>query len=66
MPATPHGIHGDVRPGFEGVRTAFAENFERRREIGAACCIYLHGEKVVDLWGGCGIVRPARCGWRTR
>ena len=52
MPATPHGIHGDVRPGFEGVRTAFAENFERRREIGAACCIYLHGEKVVDLWGG--------------
>jgi hypothetical protein len=20
--------------------------------LGAACCIYLHGEKVVDLWGG--------------
>jgi CubicO group peptidase (beta-lactamase class C family) len=45
-------IHGDARPGFKGVREAFAENFSRRRELGAACCIYQHGEKVVDLWGG--------------
>jgi CubicO group peptidase (beta-lactamase class C family) len=34
------------------VREAFLENFERRGELGAACCIYHHGEKVVDLWGG--------------
>jgi len=34
------------------VREAFAENFSRRHELGAACCIYHHGEKVVDLWGG--------------
>lgn len=38
--------------GYEAVREAFAENFARRREIGAACCIYRNGEKVVDLWGG--------------
>ena len=45
-------IHGFVSPGFEAVRHAFAENFARRRELGAACCVYHKGEKVVDLWGG--------------
>ncbi len=45
-------IHGFVRAGFEAVRAAFAENFSRRRELGAACCVYHRGEKVVDLWGG--------------
>jgi CubicO group peptidase (beta-lactamase class C family) len=47
-----HAIHGFVQPGFEAVREAFEENFSLRRELGAACCIYHHGEKVVDLWGG--------------
>lgn len=46
------GIRGFVSPGFEAVRDAFVENFSRRKELGAACCIYRHGEKVVDLWGG--------------
>ncbi|HSK73230.1 MAG TPA: serine hydrolase domain-containing protein [Pyrinomonadaceae bacterium] len=45
-------IHGFVKPGFEAVREAFAENFAKRREIGAACSVYHKGEKVVDLWGG--------------
>ena len=45
-------IHGFVSPGYEVVREAFAENFARRHEIGAACCVYHKGEKVVDLWGG--------------
>jgi CubicO group peptidase (beta-lactamase class C family) len=45
-------IHGDVHEGFEAVREAFAENFTHRRELGAACCIYSQGERVVDLWGG--------------
>ncbi len=44
--------NGFVRPGFESVREAFVENFERRGELGAACCVYHRGEKVVDLWGG--------------
>ncbi len=44
-------ISGFVKPGFEAVQ-AFIENFERRHELGAACCIYYRGEKVVDLWGG--------------
>jgi CubicO group peptidase (beta-lactamase class C family) len=50
--STAAEIHGLVSPGFEAVRDAFAENFSRRREIGAACCVYHKGEKVVDLWGG--------------
>ena len=46
------GIDGHVRPGFEAVRDAFAENFSRRHELGGACCVYYRGEKVVDVWGG--------------
>jgi len=45
-------VAGFARPGFEAVREAFIENFERRKELGAACCVYHRGEKVVDLWGG--------------
>jgi CubicO group peptidase (beta-lactamase class C family) len=45
-------ISGFVKPEFEAVRDAFLENFKRRHELGAACCIYHRGEKVVDLWGG--------------
>ncbi len=43
---------GFAKPGFQAVREAFIENFERRHELGAACCVYHRGEKVVDLWGG--------------
>jgi len=45
-------ISGFVSPGFEAVADAFAENFARRHELGGACCVYVQGEKVVDLWGG--------------
>jgi hypothetical protein len=45
-------IHGYVKGGFESVQEAFSENFTRRDELGAACSIFYHGEKVVDLWGG--------------
>jgi CubicO group peptidase (beta-lactamase class C family) len=52
-------ILGYVSRGFEGVREAFAENFVRRRELGGACCVFVRGEKVVDLWGG---IRNKRTG----
>jgi CubicO group peptidase (beta-lactamase class C family) len=56
-------IAGSVSGGFEPVREAFVENFTRRGELGAACCVYREGEKVVDLWGG---VRDRESGepWR--
>jgi CubicO group peptidase (beta-lactamase class C family) len=47
-----HRIEGHVRRGFEAVRDAFADNFARRRELGAACSAFYRGENVVDLWGG--------------
>jgi CubicO group peptidase (beta-lactamase class C family) len=47
-----NALSGFIKPGFEAVQEAFAENFERRNELGAACCVYYRGEKVVDLWGG--------------
>jgi CubicO group peptidase (beta-lactamase class C family) len=52
-------VSGFVKAGFEAVRDAFVENFARRNELGAACCVYHRGEKVVDLWGG---VRNATTG----
>jgi CubicO group peptidase (beta-lactamase class C family) len=45
-------IDGFVAQGFEGVRDAFAGNFERDKEVGAGVCVYLDGRPVVDLWGG--------------
>ena len=45
-------VEGHVSPGFGRVREVFRENFERRHELGGACCAYYCGEKVVDLWGG--------------
>jgi len=45
-------LNGYVVAGFERVAAAFQTNFEQRGEIGAACCAYYRGEKVVDLWGG--------------
>ena len=45
-------VDGHVSRGYEAVRDAFEENFDRHGELGGACCAYHHGEKVVDLWGG--------------
>ncbi|MFI5522662.1 serine hydrolase domain-containing protein [Streptomyces platensis] len=45
-------INGEVTARFEPVREAFAANFDRHGDIGAAVCVYHHGQPVVDLWGG--------------
>jgi len=57
-------VHGFVSPGFEGVRDAFAANFETEpdafnqmlgvdvNEVGSAVSVFRHGEPVVDLWAG--------------
>lgn len=46
------GVDGDVDDGFGAVRDEFVRNFTERREIGAACAVYVEDRKVVDLWGG--------------
>lgn len=44
-------IGGSVAPGFEPVRDAFAANLAERGEVGAAVCVRVQGEVVIDLWG---------------
>lgn len=45
-------IHGTVAPGFEGVRDAFAANFDQHGDVGASVCATVGGNIVADLWGG--------------
>lgn len=45
-------LHGFVAEGFEGVAQAFATNFRKEDELGAACSVVIDGQTVVDLWGG--------------
>lgn len=45
-------LHGCVETGFQRVADAFATNFARHGDIGAACCVYVDGRPVVDIWSG--------------
>jgi CubicO group peptidase (beta-lactamase class C family) len=45
-------IHGECDPRLRAVREAFEEGFRSRDEVGAAVCVTLDGEPVVDLWAG--------------
>jgi CubicO group peptidase (beta-lactamase class C family) len=45
-------IHGTCDPKFHLVRQEFERNLRERGEVGASVCVTLHGETVVDLWGG--------------
>jgi CubicO group peptidase (beta-lactamase class C family) len=46
-------VQGHVEDGWGKVADAFRANFEGNpREVGAACCVYVGGRPVVDLWGG--------------
>jgi CubicO group peptidase (beta-lactamase class C family) len=53
-------LQGWTANGFEGVRDAFARNFEEGTEAGAAFSAYHRGQKVVDLWGGVADVNTGR------
>lgn len=55
MNALPGAVEGRCDARFAGVREAFAAGFalpEAHRETGAALCVMLGGQVVVDLWGG--------------
>ncbi|MEI4508755.1 serine hydrolase domain-containing protein [Sphingopyxis sp. CCNWLW253] len=45
-------IHGEVAPGYEPLRDAFAANFAERFEYGASIALVKDGDLVVSLWGG--------------
>lgn len=45
-------IHGYFDLQFEAVKDAFAELFDDPQERGAALCVQVGGETVLDLWAG--------------
>ena len=45
-------VQGHCDERFAEVKAAFAGNFERFDEVGAAVAVTVNGEPVVDLWGG--------------
>jgi CubicO group peptidase (beta-lactamase class C family) len=42
----------EAEAGFGKVADAFADNFQRHREVGAAFCLYQDGRVVAEGWGG--------------
>lgn len=45
-------IAGECQPAFNPIRDIFYKNFRAGREVGAALCIQIDGEVVLDLWAG--------------
>ena len=45
-------IGGSCDDRFARVRVEFEANFRERGDVGAAVCVSVDGERVVDLWGG--------------
>jgi CubicO group peptidase (beta-lactamase class C family) len=57
-------IEGTCDARFEPVRNAFAANFAKHDELGAAVAVTIDGREVVNLWGG--YADPARTRpWRS-
>jgi CubicO group peptidase (beta-lactamase class C family) len=45
-------IDGFTAAKFDGLKAAFAANFDAGNEVGASVAVIHQGEVVVDLWGG--------------
>jgi len=45
-------VDGTCETRFEGVRKALAASLDSGADLGASVAVYLHGEPVVDIWGG--------------
>jgi CubicO group peptidase (beta-lactamase class C family) len=45
-------VQGTCEPRFESVRTTLAGQLDRGEDLGASVAVLVHGEPVVDIWGG--------------
>lgn len=45
-------VHGTCEPQFEAVRETLSGQLDSGADVGASVAVYLHGEPVVDIWGG--------------
>ncbi len=48
----PVRVEGTCEPRYARVQEEFERNLAERGEVGAAVCVVVDGETVVDLWGG--------------
>jgi CubicO group peptidase (beta-lactamase class C family) len=49
---TNRSVHGEVSPGYDAVAEAVADVLDGTRSGGVAVAAFVHGELVVDVWGG--------------
>jgi CubicO group peptidase (beta-lactamase class C family) len=45
-------VQGTCEARFDGVRRALSDQLDRGDDVGASVAISLHGDPVVDIWGG--------------
>jgi CubicO group peptidase (beta-lactamase class C family) len=45
-------VHGTCEARFDGVRKALSASLDSGADVGASVAVFLHGEPVVDIWGG--------------
>ena len=45
-------VHGTCEPRFEPVRRVLSEQIDTGADLGASVAVFVHGEPVVDIWGG--------------
>ncbi len=48
----PPAVHGRCEPRFQAVRRAFADILGAGTEVGAALCVCIDAQPVVDVWAG--------------
>jgi CubicO group peptidase (beta-lactamase class C family) len=45
-------VYGTSEPRFDGVRRTLSDQLDSGADLGASVAVFLHGEPVVDIWGG--------------
>jgi CubicO group peptidase (beta-lactamase class C family) len=45
-------VQGTCEPRYESVRATLAGQLDRGEDLGASVAVFVHGEPVVDVWGG--------------
>ena len=55
-------VKGHVSNGYEGVRELYERDFARGSDVDSQLCVYVKGERVVDLWGSHGPKRDPNYG----
>ena len=55
-------VKGHVSSGYERVRELYERDFSRGSDVDSQLCVYVRGERVVDLWGSHGPKRDPNYG----